>query len=66
MDNSIKIPVLLTLEDAELFKKFQEHYWLFEELERNKVFDIAFGKCILNIAFNQVQNIVKEEIVYKR
>ncbi len=61
-----QIPVFLSPVEAELFKKYQEHHWLFEELERSGAFNVQFGKVILNVAFGQVQNIVKEEVVYKR
>lgn len=60
------ITVFLTPTDADNFKLFNEHYDLFQQLKANKVFEIGFGKCTLNFAFGQLQNIVREEVVYKR
>ena len=58
--------IILDNEEAELFKSFQRHHDLFKHLEEKEAFSVKFGKVILNIDFGQVQNIVKEEIVWKR
>jgi hypothetical protein len=60
------VTVFLTTEDVDKFVRFQKHYDLFTTLEEKKAFDINFGKVIFNIAFGEVQNIVKEEIVWKK
>ncbi len=60
------VTVILSPTDAELFKQFQQYYPLFSKLNEHKIFDIQFGKCTLNIAWGEVQNIVKEEVVWKR
>lgn len=52
--------------EAQMFKDFQRYHWLFEKLENEGVFKLQFGKCTLNIAFGEIQNIVKENIVYKK
>lgn len=60
------VTIILNNEEAEKYKLFQKHYALFSTLQQKGVFDVQFGKCVLNIAFGQIQNIVKEEIVWKK
>lgn len=60
------IIVYLAPLEADRFKLFQKHHDLFEQLERTGALEVKFGKCILNFAFGELQNIVKEEIVYKK
>lgn len=61
------VTVILSPLDAEQFKLFQKRYELFRLLEANKeVYDIQFGKIIINVAFGDVQTIVGEKVVYKR
>lgn len=60
------ITIFLTPLEVEQFKEYQRHYELFNKLQEHKVLDIGFGKVIINIAYGQVQNIVKEECVWKR
>ena len=59
-------PVNLTDEDARKFILFQKYYDIFTELEKNKAFDIEFGKITLNVCNRQIQNIVVEQVVFKR
>lgn len=63
MDN---VTVILTPVDAEQFKNFQKYYDYFSIMEEQGVFDIKYGKAILNFAQGILQNVVKEEMVYKR
>lgn len=58
--------IILSPEDVELFKKFMEHYQTFKILQDNKAFDIGYGKTILNFAGGILQNIEKDEIVWRR
>lgn len=58
------VTLILTEEESIAFKLFQKHYDLFKILEETKALEIQYGKCVINIAFGQVQNIVKEESVY--
>lgn len=60
------VTIFLTEDDARDFKLFQKYHDLFVHLDKNKVYDIKFGKCVLNFAFGELQNIVKEEVVFKR
>lgn len=59
--------VLVTLDNsqAEQFKLFQKNFVLFQKLEEHGAFDMQFGKIVLNIAFGELQNIVKEQVVYR-
>ena len=58
------ITVFMTEEEARQFLLFQKYHDVFCILESQKAFDLAFGKITLNIAFNQVQNVVREEMTY--
>lgn len=58
--------IFLTPEDVDKFVQFQKHYDLFSIMNEKKVFDINFGKVIFNMAFGEIQNIVKEEVVWKK
>lgn len=58
--------VFLTDIEAQQFLLFQKHRALFEHLEKAGVFDIQFGKCVLNFGFGQLQNVIKEEVVWKK
>ncbi len=60
------ITVFLTTPEAISFREYQKHRDLFITLQSKGVFDIAFGKCTLNFAFGDLQNIVKEEVIYKK
>lgn len=55
--------IALNQAEKEAFDLFKRHQRLFERLEESGAFNIAFGKITLNIAFNEVRNIVKEELV---
>lgn len=57
--------LILTENEIEQFKLFQKNIVLFTIMEQQKVFEMQFGKCILNIAFGKLQNIVKEEVVFR-
>ena len=54
----------MTEEEAKQFLIFQKNHDLFNLLESQKIFDMPFGKVVLNIAFSQVQSITKEEMFY--
>ena len=62
----ITTPVFMTDEDAKKFLLFQKYYLMFAKLDEVKALDIQFGKCILNFFNGEVQNVVKEEIVYRK
>lgn len=56
----------LSKRDAEMFVEFQKHYELFQIMHKAGVFDIGYGKAIINVAGGVVQNVVKEEVMWKR
>ena len=59
-------PVFMTDEDAKKFLLFQRYYDIFVELEKNKAFDVEFGKVTLNIHSRHIQNIVVERMILMR
>lgn len=61
-----QIAVYLTQEETEKFKEFSKHYDLFITLQQKGIFEIKFGKCTLNFANGVLQNVIKEEVVWKR
>lgn len=64
MENTVTL-ILKPLE-AEQFITFQKYYEVFIKLQESNALDIQFGKCVLNFAFGELQNIVKEVVVYKK
>ena len=58
--------VLMTDEEAAQFLMYQKYHALFVIMQNAGAFDVGYGKIVLNIAGGIVQNIQKEEIVYKR
>ncbi len=64
--NMETVTLILANREADQFKLFQKHYAIFTEMLAKDVFDIGYGKVTLNFAHNELQNIVKEQIVWKR
>lgn len=60
------VTLILTPVEAEKWKKFQERYEIIEALEQNNAFDIGWGKVTMNFAHGELQNVIKEEVVWKR
>lgn len=60
------VTVLLTPEEAQMFKMFQQHHDIFIALLATGAFDIKYGKCVLNFAHGELQNIVREEVAWKK
>ncbi len=60
------VTIVLTTIEANKFKTFQKYYWLFDAMLDKGVFDMEFGKVTINIANSQVQNLVKEEMVWRK
>jgi len=56
--------VVMTPIELETFKRFRRHEQMFVLMEQSGVFEIQFGKCILNFYKGNMQNIVKEEMMY--
>ena len=64
--NMETVTVILNKDEAEVFKMFQQYHELFIILLTQGVFDIQYGKCIMNFAHGEMQNVVKEECVWKK
>ena len=60
------IPVYIPNEEATKFLLFQKHYELFELMEKIGALNVKYGKCVINFKDGVVENVTKEEIVYKR
>lgn len=58
--------IILTDTEAELFKKFMKYRELFITMELTGVLDIQYGKATFNFAAGVLQNIQRDEIVWKR
>ena len=63
---TLTIPIYMTEEDAKKFLLFQKYYNVFRTMDEKGVFDIQYGKATLNFAMGELQNVVKEEIVYHK
>lgn len=64
METFIKIE--LTTPEAVMFREFQKYNAVFALMIKNGVFDVQYGKCTLNFHAGELQNITKEEVVYKK
>jgi hypothetical protein len=62
----ITTPVLMTDEDAKKFVLFQKYYNVFSKLDEVNALGIKFGKCTINFFNGEIQNVVKEEVVYHK
>lgn len=58
--------IILTNEEAEMFKSYMKHHELFVTMELTGAFNVQYGKVILNFAGGLLQNIQRDEIVWKR
>lgn len=58
--------IILTTEEAQMFVRFQKYHELFVIMEKAGVFDIGYGKAIINVAGNTIQNVVVEEVKWRR
>lgn len=58
--------ITLTDEEAEIFKSYMKHHDLFVIMEATGAFDVKYGKVILNCAQGLIQNVVIEQIAWKR
>lgn len=60
------ITLILDEKEAEQFKLYQKHHDLFSRLEQKDCLSLVYGKVTLNFAFGELQNIVKEQMVYRK
>lgn len=61
-----EVKIFLKPIDVEKFKQFQKNYELFSILQQEDILNVNYGKIVLNFAGGVLQNVVKEEVVYKR
>jgi hypothetical protein len=61
-----EVTIFLTSMEAEKFKQFQQYHDVFVLLVDKGVFDIKYGSAILNFADGQLQNLTKNEIVWRK
>ncbi len=61
-----KVAIYIPDSEAKQFLLFQKHYELFIALEQSGALNIGYGNCVINFAGGVVQNISKNEVVYKR
>ncbi len=66
MDKEKTITILITPIEQEQFLLFQQYSDVFKTLHEKGIFSIGFGKATLNFAYGQLQNVIKEEVVYKK
>jgi len=64
MNDEIKI--FSTTPEAMLFRDFQKYHEVFALMIKMGVFDVQYGKVILNFQQGELQNLTKEEIVWKK
>ena len=60
------VTLILSTEEAEAFKLFQQYHNVFIALLATGALDIQYGKCVLNFAHGELQNIVREEVAWKK
>lgn len=64
--DTTEVTIILTTPEAMMFREFQQFHATFVLLVEKGVFDIQFGKATLNFQQGQLQNITKEEIVWRK
>ena len=64
--NNEQTTIYISHADFEKWKQFQKNYALFSVLLANGVFDVVFGKVILNFSNNDLKNVTKEEVVWHK
>lgn len=52
--------------EAQQFIVFQQRFAVFNLLEKGGVFNIQYGKAVLNFADGDLKTITKEEVIYKK
>lgn len=60
-----EINIFLNEEEAKKWLEYQKHYNTFMLMIKHGIFDIKFGKAILNFANGELQNLTKDEIVWR-
>ncbi len=66
MDIGPTIAVYIPDSEAKKFLLFKQYFDVFEAMDGERVFDMQFGKAILNFKAGFLETIEKHEVVYKR
>ena len=66
MNDNQLIKIEISTTEAIMFRNFMKYHDLFLVLQKNGILDMQFGKCTLNFANGMLQNVVKEEVVYRK
>lgn len=66
MEDMDKIPIFIPDEEAKKFLIFQEHYDIFVAMQAADAFSVGWGKVVLNFANYELQNVVREEVAWRR
>lgn len=66
MDDTQLTTLALTTGEAKKFLAFQQHFDLFDAMEKAGVLELKWGKATMNFAKGEVQNIQVESITWKR
>lgn len=66
MQKDSEITILLTTPEAILFRDFQQFHKTFAILIKSGAFDIQYGKAVMNFAGGELQNVVLEEVKWKK
>jgi len=61
-----KIPIYVLDAEAKQFLVFQEHYEVFSAMQEADALSVGWGKVTLNFAHGMLQNVVKEEVAWRR
>ena len=56
--------IFLTKLQASQFLEFQKNHAMFVLMQQSGVFNIKFGKAIINFSDGKLMNITKEEVVW--
>ena len=66
LTNNMENTIILTEHEAKQFLLYQKYHDIFQKLNESNAFSLEFGKVTLNFAYGELQNIVKENMVYRR
>lgn len=58
--------IILSDEDTKIFLEFQKNYQTYAVLAKELNIGVGYGKLIMNFAGGILQNVVREEIVYRK
>lgn len=60
------IPIYVPDAEAKLFLVFMERHEVFEAMVEADAFSVGWGKVVLNFAGGRLENVVREEVAWRR